>query len=229
LLVRLGLSELPAGEISARIDRWTLTARVEDWASSAASLPQLVYVETGSLLASVDAEAGLARAASVKGGAISAPAGTEVPLRSGDVLVVPPNALFSLRTDADVAPTLLVVVVQSPPGEAGPVAPAPPGVTAQTLGMGTLSEVFGTSNTVILRRLEAGPRTTIPEETSEGPELLVVEAGSLRLQSAADVPEATRMVESGASIFVPDGSRLSLRNTGNEPLVLFRLTVIPTT
>ena len=228
LLVRVGLFEVPAGEMSARVDRWTLPARAGDWASRAASLPLLVYVETGSLVATVDAEAGLARAASFKGGAISMPIDTEVPLRSGDLLVIPANAPFTLRTDGEDAPTLLLVVLQRAPADVGPAAPAPPGITAQTLGMGTLPEVPGTSHTVVLRRLDAGPRTTIPAEITAGPELLVVEAGSVRLRSTADSPEGMQGVAGEASIAVPGGSRLALRNASNDPLVLLRLTVIPT-
>jgi hypothetical protein len=188
----------------------------------------LVYVDTGSLVATVDAEAGLARAASFKGGAISMPVNSEVPLRSGDLLVVPANAHFTFRSDGDDTPTLLLVVLQRAPAEAGPAA-APPGVTVQTLGMGTLTEGLGTSITVILRRLEAGPRTTIPEETTAGPELLAVEAGSVRLGSVADSPEVRQGSEGDASTVIPGGSQLALRNASNDPLVLLRLTVIPTT
>jgi mannose-6-phosphate isomerase-like protein (cupin superfamily) len=228
LLVRVGLPKMPAGEMRARIDRWTLPARAGEWASTAASRPMLVYVETGSLTATVDAEAGLARAASFKGGAIPMPVDTEVPLRSGDLLVIPATTPFTLRTDGEEAPTLLVVVLQETPADEASAATAPPGITAQTLGKGNMPTVPSTATTVVLRRLEAGPRTTMPEEITAGPELLIVEDGSVRLGSGTNSPAVRQGVAGEASTTVPGGSRLALRNASNDPLVLLRLTVIPT-
>ncbi len=228
LLLQAGLSEMPAGELGVRIDRWTFPARGGEWQSTAPSLPKPVYVEAGSLVATVDAKATLARAASVKRGAVSVPAGTDVPLRSGDLLVVPAGARFALRADADNAPTLLLVVLGRSPGEEEPAVVAPAGITTQTLGVGTLTGLPSESSTVILRRLEVGPRTAIPEETTAGPELLVVDAGSVRLRSVPDGPEVVRAAEGEASAVVAGGSHLSLRNASDEPLVLLRLMFIPT-
>ncbi len=228
LVLRAGLTAMPTGEVDVRIARWTFPDNAETWQSTAPSLPELVYVEAGSLVATVDAKATLARATSVKRGAVSVLAGGDIPLRSGDLLVVPAGARFALRADGENAPTLLVVAFQGSPAEEEPVAVAPVGITAQRLGAGTLTGLPSESSIVILRRLDVGPRTALPEETTAGPELLVVEAGSVRLRTGPDGPEVMRAVDNEASAVVPGGSRLSLRNAGDEPLALLRLMVIPT-
>jgi mannose-6-phosphate isomerase-like protein (cupin superfamily) len=220
---------MPTGEVGVRIDRWTFPDNAEAWQSTAPSLPELVYVEAGSLVATVDAKATLARATSVKRGAVSVVAGNDIPLRRGDLLVIPAGARFTLRADGENAPTLLVVAFQGSPGEEEPVAVAPVGITAQRLGAGTLTGLPSESSIVILRRLDVGPRTALPEETTAGPELLVVEAGSVRLRTAPDGPEVIRAAAGDASAVLPGGSRLSLRNASEEPLALLRLMVIPTT
>jgi mannose-6-phosphate isomerase-like protein (cupin superfamily) len=227
LVLRAGLSAMPTREVSVRIDRWTFPVSAEAWQSTAPSLPELLYVEAGSLVATVDAKATLARATSVKRGAVSVPIGNDIPLRRGDVLAIPAGASFALRADGENAPMLLVVVFQGSPGEEEPVA-APVGITTQRLGSGTLSGLPTESSLVILRRLEVGPQTAIPEETTAGPELLVVESGSVRLRTVPNGPEVIRAVDDEASAAVPGGSRLSLRNVGDEPLSLLRLMVIPT-
>ncbi len=229
LVLRAGLSAMPARELGVRIDRWTFPVSAEAWQSTAPSLPELVYVEAGSLVATVDAKATLARATSVKRGAVSVLAGNDIPLRRGDLLVIPADARFTLRADDENAPTLLVVAFQESPGEADPGAAAPVGITAQRLGSGTLTGLPTEPSLVILRRLDVGPRAAIPEETTAGPELLVVEAGSVRLRTVPDGPEVMRAVDGAASAVVPGGSRLSLRNASDEPLALLRLMIIPTT
>ena len=228
LVLRAGLSDMPAGEVGVRIDRWTFPAREEEWQSTAPSLPALVYVEAGSLVATVDAKATLARATSVKRGAVSVLAANDIPLRPGDLLVVPAGARFALRTDGENPPTLLVVAFHGSPGEEDRSVVAPGGITARRLGSGTLTELPSEGSIVILRRLEVGPRTAIPEETTAGPELLVVEVGSVRLRSVPDGPEVIRAVDGEASAVVSGGSLLSLRNASDEPLVVLRLMVIPT-
>jgi hypothetical protein len=188
----------------------------------------LLYVEAGSLVATVEAKATLARATSVKRGAVSVVAGSDIPLRRGDLLVIPAGARFTLRADGENAPMLLVVAFQGSPGEEEPVAVVPVGITAQRLGSGTLTGLPNESSIVILRQLDVGPRTAILEETTAGPELLVVEAGSVRLRTGPDGPEVIRAADGDTSAAVPGGSRLSLRNASDEPLALLRLMVIPT-
>jgi Cupin len=229
LVLRAGLSAMPTGEVGVGIDRWTFPARAGEWPSSAPPLPALLYVEAGSLVATVEAKATLARATSVKRGAVSVPVGNDIPLRRGDLLVVPAGARFTLRADGENEPTLLVVAFQDSPREEEPGAAAPVGITAQRLGSGTLTELPRESSIFSLRRLEVGPRTALPDETTAGPELLVVEAGSVRLRAAPDGPEVMRAVDGDASAVVPGGRRLSLRNASDEPLTLLRLMVIPTT
>jgi mannose-6-phosphate isomerase-like protein (cupin superfamily) len=218
---------MPTGEVGVRIDRWTFPVSAEAWPSTAPSLPELLYVEAGSLVATVEAKATLARATSVKRGAVSVLAGNDVPLRGGDLLVIPAGARFTLRADGEHAPTLLVVAFQRSPGEEEPVAVAPVGITAQRLGSGTLTGLPSESGIVILRQLDVGPRTAIPEETTAGPELLVVEAGSVRLRTGPDGPEVMRAADGDASAVVPGGRLLFLRNASDEPLALLRLMVIP--
>jgi quercetin dioxygenase-like cupin family protein len=229
LVLRAGLTAMPTGEVGVRIDRWTFPDNAETWQSTAPSLPELVYVEAGSLVATVDAKATLARATSVKRGAVSVVAGNDIPLRGGDLLVIPAGARFTLRANGEHAPTLLVVALQGSPGEEDPGAAAPDGVIAERLGSGTLTDLPSKSSIVILRQLDVGPRTSIPEETTAGPELLVVEAGSVRLRTGQDGPEKIRAADGDASAVIPAGSRLSLRNASDEPLALLRLMVIPTT
>jgi mannose-6-phosphate isomerase-like protein (cupin superfamily) len=227
LVLRAGLTALPVGEVGVRIDRWTFPASAGEWPSTASSLSELLYVEAGSLVAAVDARSTLARAASVKRGAVSVLAGDDVPLRRGDLLVVPAGAHVVLRTYGEIAPTLLVVAFHDSPGEEEPGAPE--GITAQRLGSGTLSGLSSESGIVMLRRLELGPQTALPEETTAGPELLVVETGSVHLQTHPDGREVLRAVDGEASAIVPGGIRLSLRNASDEPLALLRLMVVPTT
>ena len=229
LVLRAGLSAMPVGEVGARIDRWTFPAAAGEWQSVAPSLPKLLYVEAGAVVATVDAKATLARATSVKRGAVSVPVGNAIPLRRGDLLVVPAGARFTLRADGENAPMLLVVAFQRSQGDEGPVAGAPAGITVQRLGSGTLTGLPSESSIVILRRLDVGPRTALPAEITAGPELLVVEAGSVRLRSLPEGPEVMRAFDGDASAVVPGGSRLSLRNTSDEPVALLRLMVIPTT
>jgi quercetin dioxygenase-like cupin family protein len=228
LVLRAGLTTLPVGEVGVRIDRWTFPAGAETWPSTASSLPELLYVEAGSLVATVDANATLARAASVKRGAVSVLAGEDIPLRRGDLLVVPAGARFALRADGEQAPTLLVVAFQDPSGGEAPVAAVPRGITARGLGSGILTGLPSEPSLVILRRLDVGPWTGIPEETTAGPELLVVEAGSVRLRAVPGGPEVLRAADGDASAVVPGGSQLSLRNASDEPLTLLRFMVIPT-
>jgi mannose-6-phosphate isomerase-like protein (cupin superfamily) len=228
LVLRAGLTTMPTEGVDVRIDRWTFPVSAEAWQSTAPSLPELVYVEAGSLVATVDAKATLARATSIKRGAVSVPVGDDIPLRGGDLLVVPAGARFALRGDGETAPTLLVVAFQGSSGEQEQGAGAPVGVTVRKLGSGTLDELPSESSIVILRRLAVGPRTAIPEETTAGPELLVVEAGSVRLRAVPGGPEEIRAVDGETSAVVPGGSLLSLRNASDEPLALLRFMVIPT-
>jgi mannose-6-phosphate isomerase-like protein (cupin superfamily) len=218
---------MPTGEVGVRIDRWTFPVSAEAWQSTAPSLPELVYVESGSLVATVDAKATLARATSVKRGAVSVVAGNDIPLRGGDLLVIPAGARFTLRAEGENTPTLLAVAFEGSPAEGEPVI-APVGITTQRLGRGILTGLPSESGIVILRQLDVGPGTALPEETTAGPELLVVEAGSVRLRTSPDGPEVIRTADGDASAAVPGGSRLSLRNANDEPLSLLRLMVIPT-
>jgi hypothetical protein len=121
-----------------------------------------------------------------------------------------------------------VVAFHGSPSEKDPIAVAPDGITAQRLGSGRLTELPSDSSIVILRRLDVGPRTALPEEITAGPELLVVEAGSARVRALPDGPDVMRAADGEASIVVPGGSRLSLHNASDEPLGLLRLMVIPT-
>jgi mannose-6-phosphate isomerase-like protein (cupin superfamily) len=228
LVLRAGLTAMPAGEVDVGVDRWTFPATAGEWRLTTPSLPELVYVETGSLVATVDARAILARAASVKRGAVSVLPGHDIPLRGGDLLVIPAGARFALRTDGENPPTLLVVVFHGSAGEGEPVATDADGITTQRLGSGTLAGFPGDSSIVFLRRLDLGPRTALPEETTAGPELLVVESGSVRVRANPDGREVMRAADGEASIVVPGGSRLSLRNARDEPASLLRLMVVPT-
>jgi mannose-6-phosphate isomerase-like protein (cupin superfamily) len=228
LVLRAGLSAMSVGEVGVGIDRWTFSTRAEAWQSTAPSRPELLYVEAGSLVASVDGKATLARATSVKRGAVSVPVGTDIPLRSGDLLVVPAGARFTLRGDGEITPTLLVVAFHGLQGDEKPVAVAPNGITVQRLGSGTLTGLPGNSSIVILRRLDVGPRAALPEEITAGPELLVVEAGSVRVRAVPDGSEVMRAADGETSAVVPGGSRLSIHNASDEPLALLRLMVIPT-
>jgi mannose-6-phosphate isomerase-like protein (cupin superfamily) len=228
LVLRAGLTAMPAGEVAVPIDRWTFPATAGEWRLTAPSLPELLYVETGSLVATVDARAILARATSVKRGAVSVLPGDDIPLRGGDLLVIPAGARFTLRADGENPPALLVVAFNGSSGEEEPVEIATDGITAQRLGSGTLTGFPGDSSIVFLRRLDVGPRTALPEETTAGPELLVVESGSVRVRATPDGREVMRAADGEASIVVPGGSRLSLRNASDEPAAVLRLMVVPT-
>jgi mannose-6-phosphate isomerase-like protein (cupin superfamily) len=189
-------------------------------------LPELLYVEAGHLTVTVDAAATLGRATSVKRGAAAVPPDSPLGLRAGDLLVVPAGARYALRPDGSNAPTLLVVVL-TPPDDPGPAASSPPGVAVKTLGTGILAGLPVGSGVVMLHRLAATPGALIPEEITMGPELLAVEAGIVSMRAGADAPEVTRPAGDDGSVVVAMGTRLALRNPGEEPLTLLRLTIVP--
>ncbi|MEA2595606.1 MAG: hypothetical protein QOF01_2075 [Thermomicrobiales bacterium] len=226
LLLRATLNTVPEGPVGARLDRWTFLPGSGEWRGAAPPLPELLYVEAGHLTVTVDAAATLGRATSVKRGAAAVPPDSPLGLRAGDLLVVPAGARYALRPDGSNAPTLLVVVL-TPPDDPGPAASAPPGVAVKTLGTGILAGLPVGSGVVMLHRLAATPGALIPEEITMGPELLAVEAGIVGMRAGADAPEVTRPAGDDGSVVVAMGTRLALRNPGEEPLTLLRLTIVP--
>ena len=184
LVLRAGLSTMPAGEVERPHRPLDVPGSAEAWQSTAPSLPELLYVEAGSLVATVDAKATLARATSVKRGAVSVPVGDDIPLRGGDLLVVPAGARFTLRAMARTRRRSSWWRSSVHQGERNQSPALLPESPPRRLGSGTLTGLPSESSIVILRRLDVGPRTAIPEETTAGPELLVVEAGSVRLRAA---------------------------------------------
>ena len=224
LLLRVNLEALPAGSVGARLERWSFPAEANESRAVAPSLPMLLYVEAGRLTATVEAGATVTRATAVKRAAAPVPPGYPAGLRTGDLLVVPAGARFALRHDGPVSPTVLVVVL-APAAEPEPAAFAPPGVSARTLGTGTLTGFPGGPGSVALRRLAVAPTAAIPVETAAGPEMLVVEAGVAGLRQGPRGAEVTRGAGGDASTVVPAGTLLALRNAGDEPLGLLRLTI----
>ncbi|HEY7030473.1 MAG TPA: hypothetical protein VH482_04050 [Thermomicrobiales bacterium] len=226
LLLRATLKSVPAGSVNARLDRWTFPSGTGESWGTAPRLPELLYVETGRLTVTVDAAATLARAASVKRGAAAVPPNSPLGLRAGDLLVVPAGARFALSPDAAASPALLVVVL-TPADDPEPAASVPPAVAVQPLGTGTLVGFSGGSGTVTLRRLVATPGMSIPEEVTAGPELLVVESGAVGMRASAAAPEVTRAAGKNGSAVVAMGAHLVLRTSGQAPLALLRLTIVP--
>jgi hypothetical protein len=68
---------------------------------------------------------------------------------------------------------------------------------------------------------------SIPEEVTAGPELLVVESGAVGMRASAAAPEVTRAAGKNGSAVVAMGAHLVLRTSGQAPLALLRLTIVP--
>jgi len=227
LVLRATLDGLPAGPVDARLERWAFPPAAGERRGVAPSLPALFFVEAGRLTATVDAGATVGRTGAAKRSGAPVPPGYPAPLRDGDLLLVPPGSRFSLRHDDGDPATLLVVVLTAgaAAAEERPVEVASPPVSVQTLGAGTLAGVGGGAGTVAVRRLALPSVGAIPGETTAGPELLVVETGTIALRPGAGARETTHSAGDAASAVVPAGTSLALRNADDAPLGVLRLTI----
>jgi hypothetical protein len=91
--------------------------------------------------------------------------------------------------------------------------------------MGTLAGVAGGPGTVTLQLLNVAPGETVPAESAAGPELLVVEAGTVGIRTGSDSPELIRGENGETNAVVRAGTLLTIRNPGEEPAALLRLTL----
>ena len=173
------LATLPAGPAAVEINRVTLPpgARLSPLIGPG---PEVLMLEAGALtvrLLGVDPQ----------GNAAGTRHGGEVPLRPGDLTIVPTGTPFAVDNDGQVPAVLLEVALRptaerSPENEgidASALSPAAllPGAAVQLMAGGPIAALLNGPATVVAARLTMAPGAGIASHPVTGMELLAVDAG----------------------------------------------------
>lgn len=227
MILRTSIPALPPGDLGVRVERWRLDPdERSSWRAAAADLPLLLYLESDGITASVGRPVTVARAASVKRGAAVLPAGTSIPLRAGELLVVPAGAGDVLTAGESAARSILVVQF-APSDRPASLPRRPPGLGHVLVGQGTLPGLPAGPGIVYLRRLDADREGVAPAEIAAGPDLVMVETGVAGLRVSAGAAESVRTAGDVAGVVAPARSSVSIRNASGGRLSLLRLMVVP--
>jgi quercetin dioxygenase-like cupin family protein len=190
--------------------------------------PLLLTVEAGILRAEVEVPAALTRGVAAGTGV---PPNTEVMLRPGDGLVVPPGARHRFR-NAEPTPAVVVAATLLPwhgPGVPDdeaflwPVA-GTPDVTAHLLAEGEFVGLPTGPTVIRLGRLTLPGHAGLEPHAATVPHLTFVEMVTLDAVTAGGPPDS---LSAGTAVLTQFGAAASLRNVGDGQLVVLLVTIAP--
>jgi hypothetical protein len=214
-LFTFGIDDLPTGRGGGGVIHWTLEPGPQPLVLPAQAGPRFLAVESGEVTATE--------------------AGVEHPLAHGDVYV-----------SADPGQELVVSVAGSEPASVfqGALSTAPQAASwddqahAFTMLMKAHSPSLpGGSGRLVIERLTVPPGSALPPFETRPLVWTDVGAGLAGATlEGGDLPAAWKAGKERLSgpgtltlVAVPDGTRILLRNAGTDPLVLYRMTLIPET
>jgi predicted ester cyclase len=217
------------------------------WPEELAAGPVLIMGQIGSMTVTIDKPAStpalLVHNAPMGGPQAGEQIGKGVvaTLVPGDLLVLPEGARFSTSNSAGTAAAILVLTLEMPaiPGGAPMPDPLPPvGITRQVKAVGMAASI--PSDAVVqIGRMALGPGAELPLHTATGPELLVVEDGSLGVGAGDKMAwvqhgsnswlsgERAPTLQAGDGALVPLGAMASYRDTSATATTVLVLTILP--
>jgi len=244
LLFETSLDAFPSAPVPAALARITFDLGA-GLSMTANPGPALHFVEEGGFTVLAAAPMTLLRAATA--GTPTSPAsvsvGTEFTIGPGDLLVIPENAPFEVfNTGTEPAVALIIEFFGRDPGAA-----LPPGIALAPLVVGEAETSPPPPVTVGLSRLTLAPGAETSPSPSDTTTLAYVETGTVgytveegegQVSTAATpgaapmdpslaTPGAEASVEAGASFVTQAGTVSTLRNAGDDPLVLLTLVLSP--
>lgn len=241
LLLQAAVGELPDVPAIVRLSRLAIAPGGSTTASGRAG-PTFVLAEAGNLVAEVDAPAILLPAGAGSGATVT---GT-LPISPGDRLALTANTSLAFRNDgAETATALVAAILPATSAVALAATPDPsagdPGTTDRILGEGLAATLPPDRAAVTLERFVLTTGLGVP--AYPGPVLVAVEEGGFAstldagdVQLSAGGQPAVRptvaagesfAVRAGDAIFFPNGMEATPPLTGDRPLVLLRLGILP--
>lgn len=241
LLLQAAVGELPEAPAIVRLSRLEMETGAAVTTPGRAG-PTFVLIEAGGLTAEVNTSALLLPAGADSGATVS---GT-FPIGPGDRLALTADTSLTFRNDGAEPVTALIAVVLSATAANGPAAtPDPsagaPGITDRILGEGLATTLPTDRAAVTLERFVLISGLGVP--AYPGPVLVAVEAGGFAstldagdVQLSAGGQPGVRptvaageafAVRAGDAVFFPNGMEATPPLTGDRPLVLLRLGILP--
>ena len=209
---------LPTGHAIVAVDRWTLRP-----SATALTVPPLarwvlVTVESGSLTATA--------------------AGTEHQLAARDTFVFPADQEVALRASGSEDATAFIVYLISGPRKRlamfASESTDPIAHSVEWLISTSADALPGGSARVVLERMTLPPGSALPPQEASPLVWTEVGAGAVRLMLEGEqLPfrwksGAERTFQQGQYLpALQPGTQMTLRNGGDDPLVLYRLTLMP--
>ena len=216
------------------------------WSGEVTGGPVVIIGQSGSMTVSVDGSdtpALLVHKPLPGGTQASEPIGDGViaTLVPGDLLVLPQATRFTAGNWGPAVAAILLLTLDVPavPGGAQTADALPPGgVTRSPQALGPAAAI-SPSAVVRVGRMTLGPGTELPSHPAAGPELLVVEGGTLVLTADQELawvrhgsdPESSgthlASVEMGDGATVSPGAVATYRNASQAPVTVLLLTILP--
>jgi quercetin dioxygenase-like cupin family protein len=173
---------------------------------------------------------------------------------AGEQMIIPADIPHEIRNDSTAQTTFYAAALTAlPPPEGGPIWP-PAGIGPDTLPSGITAESLDTGYKIVatlppspivltLDRLTLPPGAALPDQPENALTLFVLEEGAMSLTGDGEIavrrgargpveigtPEANVLLAAGDSALAQPGTSAHARNTGDAPLVLVELMLVPAT
>lgn len=228
--------------------RLTMSAGGDDYRSQATGQSALL-VERGLLVATIDPQPPTVSTSVVRASATGQPPMTEtvkpgrrVTIGAGDLLVFGEGARYALANDGTAETSALLLTAAAPfdPGGAPMVTPTPLShVSISELAPGMSSLLPLGSADLAIGRVTLAPAAAMASHTVTGPELVVLESGTLHLSADGNTPWFRSGVDgsghvlsdgalaAGDSVLVPAGTTVDYRNGGQTPAIFLLVRLTP--